>query len=282
MEEKKKINLWQITTIVFALLFILAIFNVFNYSGSTTKITGNAVGYINGNLLQGTEATLINSEKTNGMIKATININGQPGEIYISPDGKLLFPSAIPLTGEVVNDNTQSSTGVAEVSADDDPFLGNENAPITIVEFSDFQCPFCGKFAEETFPDLKSKYIDTGLVKIVFRDFPLVQIHQYAQKAAEASECADEQNKFWEYHDLIFKNQNALTVNDLKKYAFNLGLDTNQFDSCLDSGKYEDEVKKDMQDGINYGVTGTPAFFVNGKLLEGAQPLSAFEELINS
>ncbi len=278
MEEKKKINLWQVSTVVFALLFILAIFNVFSYSGSTSKITGNAIGYINQNLLQGTQAVLISSERTNGMIKATISIDGNPGEVYISPDGKLLFPTAIPLEGNT----NQEPSGVIEVSADDDPSLGNENAPITIVEFSDYQCPFCARFEETTFVELKEKYVDTGLVRIVFRDFPLTSIHQYAQKAAEASECADEQGKFWEYHNMLFKNQNALAVNNLKSYAFTLGLDTQKFDSCLDSGKYEDEVNKDLQDGIEYGVTGTPAFFVNGKLLEGAQPLSAFEELINS
>jgi len=280
-DEKVKINLWQVSTVIFALLFILAVFNVFSFSGSTTKITGNAVGYINENILDGAEAVLINSEKTNGMIKATVNVDGQLGEIYLSPDGKLLFPSAIPLTSEVINNN-EPSTGIAEVSADDDPSLGSENAPITIVEFSDFQCPYCARFEQDTFPELKSRYIDTGLVKIVFRDFPLTSIHQYAQKAAEASECADEQDKFWEYHDLLFSNQNALEVSSLKGYAFSIGLDTQQFDSCLDSGKYKDEVQKDMEDGISYGVTGTPAFFVNGKLLTGAQPFSEFERLINS
>jgi len=281
MEEKKKINLWQIATIVFAFLFVLALFNVFNYNGSVTRITGNAVGYINDNLMDSSSsAQVVSSERVNGVIKVVLNINNNLMESYISPDGGLLFPSAIPLTGEI--NNAQPSTGVVDVSAEDDPSLGDENAPVTIVEFSDYQCPYCGKFEQETLPELKSKYIDTGLVRIVFRDFPLASIHQYAQKASEATECADEQGKFWEYHDMLFNNQDALAVNDLKKYAADLNLNAQQFDSCLDSGKYGDEVKKDMQDGIDYGVTGTPAFFVNGRLLEGAQPLSAFEGLINS
>jgi len=281
MEEKKKINLWQIATIVFAFLFVLALFNVFNYNGSVTRITGNAVGYINDNLMDSSSsAQVVSSERVNGVIKVVLNINNNLMESYISPDGELLFPSAIPLKGKI--DNAQPSTGVVDVSAEDDPSLGDENAPVTIVEFSDYQCPYCGKFEQETLPELKSKYIDTGLVRIVFRDFPLASIHQYAQKASEATECADEQGKFWEYHDMLFNNQDALAVNDLKKYAADLNLNAQQFDSCLDSGKYGDEVKKDMQDGIDYGVTGTPAFFVNGRLLEGAQPLSAFEGLINS
>ena len=282
-EKKKKINLWQIATIVFIFLFILALFNVFDYNSSTTRITGNAVGYINDNLLDSnSKAQVVSSERANGVIKVVLNIGGNLMESYISSDGKLLFPSAIPLTGEVVANAQQPSTGVIEVSADDDPFLGSENAPITIVEFSDYQCPYCSKFEETTFLDLKSKYIDTGLIRLVFRDFPLTSIHQYAQKSAEASECADEQGKFWEYHSVLFNNQNALTLADLKKYAVDLKLDATKFDACLDSGKYEDEVQKDMQDGISYGVAGTPAFFVNGKILEGAQPLSEFERLINS
>ena len=282
-EKKKKINLWQIATIVFIFLFILALFNVFDYNSSTTRITGNAVGYINDNLLDSnSKAQVVSSERANGVIKVVLNIGGNLMESYISSDGKLLFPSAIPLTGEVVANAQQPSTGVIKVSADDDPSLGSENAPITIVEFSDYQCPYCSKFEETTFLDLKSKYIDTGLIRLVFRDFPLTSIHQYAQKSAEASECADEQGKFWEYHSVLFNNQNALTLADLKKYAVDLKLDATKFDACLDSGKYEDEVQKDMQDGISYGVAGTPAFFVNGKILEGAQPLSEFERLINS
>ncbi|MDP3026471.1 MAG: DsbA family protein, partial [Nanoarchaeota archaeon] len=100
------------------------------------------------------------------------------------------------------------------------------------------------------------------------------------QKAAEASECAHEQDKFWEYHDKLFENQNALTVEDLKKYASDLKLDTIKFNDCLDSGKYESEVQKDLSDGQKYGVSGTPAFFINGKLISGAQPFSVFQQII--
>jgi len=167
-----------------------------------------------------------------------------------------------------------------QVSEDDDASLGNANAPVKIVEFSDYQCPFCARFYSDTLPDLKKNFIDTGKAKFVYRDFPL-SFHKEAQKAAEATECAEEQGKFWEMHDKIFENQGAIGVDSLKTYASELGLDTNQFNSCLDSGKYASEVQKDFSDGKAAGVSGTPTFFVNGKKLVGAQPYEAFEQIIN-
>lgn len=166
-------------------------------------------------------------------------------------------------------------------STDDDPMEGDADAPVTIIEFSDFQCPFCGKFFKETLPQLRKDYIETGKAKLVFRDFPL-DFHQFAQKAAEAAECAHEQGKFWEMHDMIFDHQDALAVDDLKGYAKQAGLDTTKFGDCLDSGKYESEVKKDLADGSNVGVSGTPAFFINGMALTGAQPYEAFKQIIDA
>ncbi len=167
-----------------------------------------------------------------------------------------------------------------EASADDDPVKGSKEAPVTIIEFSDFQCPFCGKFFKQALPEINKNYITTGKAKLVYRDFPL-DFHQYAQKAAEAAECADDQGKFWEMHDKIFENQNTITVDDLKGHAKNIGLDTTKFNNCLDTGKYEQEVKKDMSDGKAAGVTGTPAFVINGKLVVGAQPYSVFKQAID-
>lgn len=165
---------------------------------------------------------------------------------------------------------------------DDDPVKGDANAPITIIEFSDFECPFCGKFFRETLPLIQKEYIDTGIAKLVYRDFPL-SMHENAQKAAEAAECADDQDKFWEYHDKLFENQGTLDVPSLKQYAIDLGLDGSTFDDCLDSDKYADEVKADMDDGTNKGdVGGTPAFFINGIVLVGAQPFAVFKNVIDS
>lgn len=169
----------------------------------------------------------------------------------------------------------------AEVSLDDDAVKGDENAPVTIVEFSDYECPFCGRYVTQTYPQIDRQYINTGKVKYVFRDFPL-SFHQNARKAAEATECSGEQEKFWEMHDKLFQNQGNLDVSSLKKYAADIGLDTGKFNSCLDSGKYAQEVQKDLRDGSSYGVSGTPAFFINGIKIVGAQPFSVFKQIIDS
>ncbi|HYO54424.1 thioredoxin domain-containing protein [Archangium sp.] len=155
---------------------------------------------------------------------------------------------------------------------------GPENAPITIVEFSDFQCPFCSK-AIQTVEDVLKAY--PNQVRLVFRHFPL-EFHKQAPKASEAALCAHDQGKFWEYHDTLFANQKALEVPALKGYAKQLGLDTAKFDKCLDSGEKASIVSADMADGQKVGVNGTPAFFINGVLLSGAQPFEEFKSVIDS
>jgi protein-disulfide isomerase len=158
------------------------------------------------------------------------------------------------------------------------PAKGPDNAPITIVEFSDFQCPFCSK-ANASVNEVLKQY--EGKVKLVFRHFPL-SFHAEAPKAAEASLCAQDQNKFWEYHDKLFANQQALKVEDLKKHAADLGLDAARFNDCLDSGKKAEIVQKDMKDGEKVGVSGTPAFFINGIALSGAVPAADFKSIIDA
>jgi len=165
--------------------------------------------------------------------------------------------------------------------ADDDPSIGSPDAPVTIIEFSDFQCPFCARFSLDTLPQLKENYISKGKVRMVFRDFPL-GFHAQALPAAEAAECADEQGKFWEMHDKIFQNQGSLGTSSYKQWAKDLGLDSAKFDACLDSGKYANEVNKDLQDGQSAGVSGTPTFFINGKEVVGAQPFSVFQQVIDA
>lgn len=157
--------------------------------------------------------------------------------------------------------------------------LGSKDASVTIIEFSDFQCPFCEKFFTQTFPQIKKNYIQTGKIKYVYRDYPL-DIHQYANKAAQAAKCGDEQGKFWEFHDKIFENQNSLNNESFSQFAKELGLNTNEFNNCLDSGRKVQNVLKDFQDGNSYGVTGTPTFFINGKELVGAQPYEVFQQII--
>jgi protein-disulfide isomerase len=171
---------------------------------------------------------------------------------------------------------------VVDVSEDDDPFLGDANAPVTIIEFSDYQCPFCGRFWSQTLPSIKSQYIDTGKVKLVFRDFPLDSIHPFATPAAIAAECVREQGgdeAYFEYHDILFTNQAALSQAGLISWAKQEGYN---IESCLNSGKFRSEVQNDFRDGGAAGVSGTPAFFVNGKLISGAQPFSVFQQAIEA
>jgi protein-disulfide isomerase len=158
------------------------------------------------------------------------------------------------------------------------PVAGKKDAPVELVEFSDFQCPFCQRMAP-TINEIKQKYPDQ--VRIVYRQFPLTNIHPFAFKAAEASLCANEQGKFWELHDVMFKDQKKLAVSDLKETAKGLGLDEKKFNSCLDSGRYVEQVQNDSKEAQKIGVTGTPALFVNGVMIDGgAVPFTVVEAAI--
>jgi protein-disulfide isomerase len=159
-----------------------------------------------------------------------------------------------------------------------DPALGNANAPVTIVEYADFECPFCRR-AVPTLDEIRQKYGDK--VRLVWKDFPLTQIHPQAFKAAEAGRCAAEQGKFWAYHDTLFGNQQALQPDDLKKYATMSGLDGAKFGECLDSSKYSDQVRDAMAAASHVGVNSTPTLYVNGRRVEGAQPFEVFARIID-
>ena len=183
----------------------------------------------------------------------------------------------------------QQPTGPVDVAVGQLPPLGDENAPITLVEFSDFECPFCEAFYTDALPQIKKEYIDTGKAKLYYRHFPLTSIHPNAQIAAEASECANDQGQFWAYHDLLFGNQQewaALTgdaVNSkLVEYATSLGIDSGSFQECLTSGKFADNVNKDLNEGAQAGVDGTPATFINGYLVVGAVPFEDFKAQIEA
>lgn len=157
------------------------------------------------------------------------------------------------------------------------PALGGKNAPVTIVEFTDFQCPFCKK-TEDTLKQLRAKYGDK--IRLVHMDFPL-PFHSHALDAAKGARCANEQGKFWQFHDALFANQSKLAPADLKATAKTLGLNTDQFDACFDKAKYESQIKTDVAAGEKVGVDGTPAFFIDGRPLTGAQPIPKFEEIID-
>ena len=166
-----------------------------------------------------------------------------------------------------------------EVGYDPGRVKGDATAPVTIVEFSDFQCPFCRKGAA-TMRELLAKY--DGRVKLAFRDFPMRALHPQAQTAAEASRCAGEQGKFWEYHDALFaEEQPKMDERGLAATARSVGLEEKSFSACVASGKFKTQIELDLQDGTRAGVSGTPGFFINGVFVSGAQPLAEFEKVIN-
>ncbi|MBU0460763.1 MAG: DsbA family protein [Nanoarchaeota archaeon] len=177
------------------------------------------------------------------------------------------------------NNPSPSDSADSAALIDDDDVKGDPDAPVTIVEFSDYECPFCEQFYSQTFKQIDQKYIKTGKVKFVYRDFPL-GFHAQAQKAAEAAECAGEQGKYYDMHNKLFESGVQGGVDSFKKYAEEIGLNTGEFNSCLDSGKMTGEVKNDLAAGSQLGVSGTPAFFINGKMVVGAQPYSVFEQVI--
>jgi protein-disulfide isomerase len=165
-----------------------------------------------------------------------------------------------------------------DVPYDEARVEGSLDAPVAIVEFADFQCPFCQK-TEATLKALLSKY--DGRVKLAFLDFPLTEIHGQAEQAAEAARCAGEQAKFWEYHDDLFADQSKLDEVSLIARAHNMHLDEHAFSSCLASGKFKQDIQANRDEGIKIGVTGTPAYFVNGVFLSGALPQAEFEKVID-
>ena len=190
-------------------------------------------------------------------------------------------------TGSHQNPGTTGSVRVQ--IEDNDPVLGDPDAGVSIVEFSDFQCPFCARAATGALTDLKnSDEFKNGDVNLVYKHFPLNSIHPHAQKAGEASLCAHEQGQFWEYHDTLFENQHSLTTDSLKSYAAQLGLDTAAFDSCLDGNDFRSEVNKETAQATAAGGRGTPYFVVvnndNGdtQTVSGAVPFSSFQAAISA
>ncbi len=166
---------------------------------------------------------------------------------------------------------------VLNISADDDPWTGTDDAPVTIIEFSDFECPYCRRNVP-ILKELLTKY--PGKLKLVYRDFPGPN-HQQALSAAEAAQCAAEQSRFWEYHDALFTRQAPTTGWNFFTLAEELGLNPSRFDACMKENRYREEVLKDLRDGLKLGVTSTPTFFINGRPLVGARPLADFQTIID-
>jgi protein-disulfide isomerase len=164
--------------------------------------------------------------------------------------------------------------------------LGKAEAPVTLVEYSDFQCPYCLRHFSETQSRLIAEYVNTGKVKIVFKNFPIPELHPQAFQASVAAECAAEQGKFWAYHDVLFQRFGARTIDytpaGLGGYAVSLQLDRDKFDACLRDEKISARINADRQEGNRLGVRGTPTFFINGQQLVGAQPYEAFKAALDA
>lgn len=181
--------------------------------------------------------------------------------------------------------SAEPTLGKQNVEVGNYPPEGNANAKVTVVAFEDFRCPFCEKFYSGVLPQLKKDYIDTGKVKLYYRNYQF--LGDASVLAGNAAECANEQSKFWDFHDYLYQNQpdesdtSMYTVNNLTQIAGTLGLDTNQFQQCLSAKKYDANVTKDLSDGQKAGVSATPTFFVDGNPLVGAQPYSAFKTIID-
>ena len=189
---------------------------------------------------------------------------------------------------------TNQPTLPLKISSGNNPVIGNPDAQITIIEFSDFQCPFCAKFHMQTLPTIMDEYINKGTVKLVFRDFPIQSIHPNAVPASIAAECANEQGEFEQMYHMLFEKQKewsnletAYAITAFNQYASELQLNEEKFDSCIKNVKYIEEVQKDLDDGRTFGVTGTPGFFIgNEKIgfveLKGAQPFESFKKVIDN
>lgn len=205
------------------------------------------------------------------------------GALYFGLKAQSASPAPVSNTGDGNGTVGTEQQGPVNVTEGDLPVYGNPSAPVTLVEWADFQCPFCGRFHKDVESAVRDKYINSGKVKWAYRDFAF--LGQESTDAAIAARCANEQGKFWQYHDKLFASQNgenegAFSRDNLKGFARDLGLNASQFNNCLDSNKYADAVEKDTATGRAAGVNGTPTSFINGRIVNGAQPFSAVQQII--
>ncbi len=276
--------------IIIAVLVVISLGFAYLYFGAGTggavsgaEVANNAIAYINTSILQGSaEASLVgDATEENGLYKFAISLNGNEFFSYATKDGQLFFPEGIALVEDPLEADapTETETPVVDLEINEnDHIRGNENANITIMEYSDYQCSFCFRF-HNTMREVMENFADD--VRWVYRHFPLDSIHPSARKAAEAAECAGDQDKFWEYTDMLYDNQISIKPAYFTELAEELSLDTATFDECVDSGKYADKVEADYQSGITAGVRGTPGGFINGETIGGAVPFATLEQMIN-
>ncbi|NCN99471.1 hypothetical protein COU62_03155 [Candidatus Pacearchaeota archaeon CG10_big_fil_rev_8_21_14_0_10_35_219] len=284
-----KKNPWVAVSVVLAVLLVVSLFvGDKNMSVSEDEVSENVLGFLNSQV--DGEVTLSSINEKGGYYELIVEFQGDMIPIYATLDGENLIADIVPLSGLPL-DSGSGSSGASDARVDieipDDVYIkGQESAPITIIEFSDFECPFCGKFYSESYGQIVENYVDTGMVKFVYMHFPL-SFHPQAMPAANAVECAGEQGMFYEYHNVLFENQQSLSEDNYVIWAGELGLDVKQFSECYDSSKYQDKINSQMAYGQQLGVSGTPGSFVGNPeegyvSVSGAQPYSVFEQIISA
>ncbi len=302
--ENIRKNPWILSTIVLGFVLVISLFSggiAVGEDVGSNKAAQNLLSFINSQS-SGQLIDLVGVSKKAGLYEVIISADGQSVPVYVTLDGELAFLASdgIPISGILDSGNTgdQGSGNIgnndleperiSSVNLGDSSFIGEAEASVTIVEFSDFECPFCQKFFAETLPLIKSEYVKTGKVKLVYKHFPLTQIHPLALPAAEAAECINEQKGdagFFEYHDKIFDNQGILSKDNLKKWAYELNVDKAKFDNCFDTEKYKSKILQETSYGSSLGVTGTPGFFIGNEqkgytFISGALPFSVFQQAV--
>jgi protein-disulfide isomerase len=284
-----KIKLWQIISIILLVISLALLFiGDFKKTGnviSEKEASESIAGYLNS--LTGGGITLSNSRDLGNIYEVNVLYQGQAIPVFITKDGKYFIQEAIPMStlnnqaGTPTTQTTQPPTQITidETMVEKAPYLGSEDAPVTIIDFSDYQCGFCERHHFETFPLIKQDYIDTGKVKYVFMDYISVgNIRNH-----EAAKCVRElggDELFFKMHDELYNNQRSLNDATLINIATELGISETEFTSCLNSGKYKSQIESSTAYGRSLGIGGTPGFIINGILVSGAQPYSVFQQTI--
>ena len=277
----KKPKKRRLTLIVILLAYTVAALMLTTTSGEIMQI---AEGHVTALVAeQGGIAKANSISRANGMyaVNLDIDVNGQTQkqDVYITKDvSAMIIGNLFPIDKSLKSDGTYEIPRTEIELGDRELNLGDPNAPVTFVEFSDVECPFCARFYSDGLAGLRN-LIDEGKVYFVYKHFPL-NFHPEAIPGANAIECAADQGKWIEMHDLIFENQDSLSASNYKAWASQLGLDTAEFNNCFDTSKHQDKVDADYELGRQIGVSGTPASFANGIRISGAQPFASFESII--
>lgn len=287
--NRMRANPWMVATVVLAVVLVVVLFMRSGSSASVSSQTAGSklVDYLN-TQVQGGGVTLKDVVKDKSMYKVSVEYQGTAYPFYVTLDGSSFASSLSSFEGATPTAPTAPAKPVtidaAQIS--DAPVKGSSSAKVTLVEFSDYQCPFCERFYSDAYKQIVSEYIDTGKVKLVFMNFPL-SFHENAEPAARAALCfrkvkANSDAAYFQYHNKLFENQASLSTANYKKWARELGGNGAQFDSCFDNNEFADRITAESAYGASIGISGTPGFFINGVPLVGAQPFSAFKQVIDA